>query len=82
MLDELAALLEASGGPLEETTREMLVMELLRRGTISTAKAPGLLGLTRVELARRASDLGIPCFLLNKEDWEAEKAALDVWLRS
>ena len=80
--DELVALLEASGGGLEETTREMLVIELFRRGTISTGKASGLLGLTRIEFARRASDLGIPYFLISKEDWEAEKAALDAWLPS
>jgi hypothetical protein len=35
-----------------------------------------------VAFARRASELGIPYFLMSKEDWESEKASIDAWLRS
>jgi len=79
--DELAALLEREK-PLGQAAREALVMELFRRGTISTGKACSLLGLSRVDFARRASELGIPYFLMGKEEWEAEKTLLDSWLKS
>lgn len=79
--DELAALLEEEK-PLDQAAREALVMELFRRGKISTGKACELLNLDRVSFARRASELGIPYFLMSKEDWEAERATLDAWLRS
>jgi len=79
--DELASLLEQEK-PLDQAAREALVMELFRRGKLSTGKACALLSLDRVAFARRASELGIPYFLMTKEDWEAEKATIDAWLRS
>ena len=79
--DEIAALLEQEK-PLDQAAREALVMELFRRGKLSTGKASKLLSLDRAAFARRASELGIPYFLMSKEDWEAEKATLDAWLRS
>ena len=79
--DELAALLEQEQ-PLDQARREALVMELFRRGKLSTGRACKLLSLDRVAFARRASELGIPYFLMNKEDWEAEKASIDAWQRS
>jgi predicted HTH domain antitoxin len=79
--EDLAALLEGEE-PLEQTTREMLVMELFRRGTISSGKASQLLGLERLAFARRAAELGIPYFLMRKDDWAAEKATIDAWLQS
>ncbi len=74
--DEVAELVEHEGA------EEMLVMELFRRGRISTGKACELLRLDRVAFARRASELEIPYFLMNKDDWNAEKATIDAWLRS
>lgn len=79
--DELAALLEQEK-PLDQAAREALVLELFRRGKLSTGKACALLGLSRVDFARRAAELGIPYFLMSKQDWEAEKATIDAWLRS
>jgi predicted HTH domain antitoxin len=76
--DELAGFLEQDK-PLDQAAREALVMELFRRGTISTGKACSLLGVSRVGFARRASELGIPYFLMTKQDWESEKATLDAW---
>ncbi len=79
--DELAALLERDKS-LDEAARETIVMDLFRRREISTGKACELLGLDRVAFARRAAELGIPYFLMNKEEWEAEKATIDAWLPS
>jgi len=40
----------------------MIVLELYRRGLISSGKAAALLGLARLDFIQRASDLGIPYF--------------------
>ncbi len=79
--DELAALLEQEQ-PLDQAAREALVMDLFRRGKLSTGKACKLLSRDRAAFARRASELGIPYFLMGREDWESEKASIDAWLRS
>ena len=79
--DDVAALLE-SEQPLERAARETIVMDLFRRGKVSTGRACELLGLERTTFARRAAHLGIPYFLMSKEDWEAEKATLDAWDQS
>lgn len=78
MDDELAALLERER-PLEQTTREMLVMELFRLGKISTGKACELLGLERMDFVRRANELNVPVYLATEKEWEADLAALDAW---
>ena len=79
--DDVATLLEQEQ-PLERATRETLVMDLFRRGKMSTGMACELLGLDRAAFARRASELGIPYFLMDKEDWKEEKATIDAWLQS
>lgn len=79
--DEIAALLEQEK-PLDQAARETIVMDLFRRGKISTGRACELLSLDRVAFARRAAELDIPYFQMTKDDWEAEKATIDAWLRS
>lgn len=80
--DELVAALEGEQASPEMAAREALVMELFRRGRLGAGRAASLLGQSRVAFARRADDLGIPYFLINKEDWSAELATIDGWLRS
>lgn len=75
--DELALLLEKIQQPLEKATREAAVLELCRRGIVSSGKAAQLLGMERFDFVRYASDLGIPYFAMTKEEWDAEKAAAD-----
>lgn len=75
--DELAVLLEQIQQPLEKATRETAVLELYRRGIVSSGKAADLLGMQRFDFVRYADKLGIPFFRMNKEEWEAEKAAAD-----
>ena len=75
--DELAVLLEQIQQPLEKAAREAVVIELYRRGIVSSGKAAELLGMQRFDFVRYVDKLGIPFFRMTKEEWEAEKAAAD-----
>jgi predicted HTH domain antitoxin len=72
--DELAGLLAKLGQPVEQTAREMIVMEMYRRSLISSGKAATLLGIPRLEFIQRASELGIPYFRFTEDEWQAEVA--------
>jgi predicted HTH domain antitoxin len=76
--DELAALLEGEK-PLDEATREALVLDLFRRGRISTGKACELLSLDRTAFIRRAKEHNVPVYLTTDREWEADLTALDAW---
>ena len=77
--EELAALVEREM-PLDQATREELVMGLFRRGKVSAGKACELLRLERLDFVRRAGELGVPVYLTTEEEWEREKATIDSWL--
>jgi len=79
LTDELAALLGRVQPSLEKATSETAVLELYRRGIISSGKAGELLGMDRFDFVRYADKLGIPYFRMDKEEWEAEKATVDAW---
>ncbi len=70
---EMLALLEQ---PLEQAAREVIALELYRRGLISSGKAGDLLGMDRVEFIRYAGRLGIPFFRQSEADLDAEVARL------
>jgi predicted HTH domain antitoxin len=72
--DELGGLLAKLGRPVEQTAREMIVMEMYRRSLISSGKAAMLLGLPRLEFIQRASELRIPYFRFTEDEWQAEAA--------
>jgi predicted HTH domain antitoxin len=76
--EELAALIETEK-PLDEATREALVMDLFRRGKVSTGKACELLGLDRMAFIQHAKEHSIPVYLTSEREWEADLAALDAW---
>jgi predicted HTH domain antitoxin len=73
--EPLAALLHQANRPVQETGREMIVLELYRRGTISSGKAAELLGMQRIDFIKHASRLGIPYIDMTEDEWAAEKAA-------
>jgi predicted HTH domain antitoxin len=75
--DELMALLHEANQPVQQTAKELMVLELYRRGTISSGKAAELLGMDRWEFVRHASRLGIPFFQMSAEEWEAESEDLE-----
>ena len=72
LTDDLTRILDQEDEPVEQVAREMIVLELYRRGTISSGKAAELLGVPRYDFIRRASSLGIPYFNMTKEELEAE----------
>ena len=77
--DDLAALLHQTNQTVQSAAREMIVLELYRRGTISSGKAAELLGMARLAFIQHASRLGIPLIDMTADEWKAEKATLDAW---
>lgn len=71
----LAALLHQTNRTVQEAAREMIVLELYRRGVISSGKGAELLGTPRLDFIRHASRLGIAYLDLTDDEWAAEKAA-------
>lgn len=82
-LDEaIVSLLRGRDQPLEASALELIVLELYRRGEISSGKAAELLRTNRFDFIKRASQLGIPYFNITKEELEAEVAELNQWRKS
>ncbi len=71
--EDLAALLQTANQPVQRTARELIVLELYRRGSISSGKAAQLLDMSRWEFIRHASRLGIAFFDMTEEEWQAER---------
>ena len=70
--DELMALLGQTDQPVQRVVREFIILELYRRGAISSGRAADLLGRARFEFVEHASRLGIPYFEMTKDEWQAE----------
>ena len=68
---ELFTLLQELGEPAA-AVKECVVLELYRRGVISSGKAAELLGMGRLEFIHYAGRLGIPYFRMSAEEWEDE----------
>lgn len=75
--DDISALLQKSNQPLEHAVRELLVLELYRRGAISSGKAGQLMDMSRFEFVRFASQLGIAFFDLTEDEWQSERAQIE-----
>ena len=58
--------------PVEQSTRELMVLELYRRHAISAGKAAALLGMERLDFIRYSGSLGIPFIDMTEDEWEAE----------
>ena len=70
--EELVALLHQLNQPVEQAARELIVLELYRRGLISSGKGAQLLGMGRQEFVHYASRQGIPFFEMTADEWEQE----------
>ena len=70
--EELGSLVANLGKPIEETAREMIVLEMYRRSLISSGKAAALLGVSRLEFIQHASELGTPYFRFSEDEWQTE----------
>ena len=71
--DDLVAVLHSLNRPVRESVRELVVLELYRRGVISSGKAAEWFGLGRAEFIGHASQLGIPFFDMTEDEWESER---------
>jgi predicted HTH domain antitoxin len=70
--EELARALALVDQPVEQAARELMVLELYRRGAISSGKAAHLLGMPRLEFIQYSGRLGIPFFDMSEEEWAEE----------
>ena len=75
--EDLTALLRQPNQPVQSTVREFVVLELYRRGTISSGKAAQSLGMPRFDFVRYASKLGIAFYEMTADEWENEKAQIE-----
>ena len=75
--EDVVALLRQTNPSLERAARELIVVELYRRGAISGGKAAELLGMDRYDFIRHASALGIAYFSYTEEEWKAEMEAAE-----
>jgi len=73
--DELIAHLRGIHQSPDLAARELIVMELYRRGSISSGKAAELLDMERLVFVRYASRLGLPFFEMGEDEWAAERGA-------
>jgi predicted HTH domain antitoxin len=71
--EDVVALLRQSNQPVERAARELIVLELYRRGAISSGKAAQLLGMSRVEFIQYASRLGISYYTMTEDEWKNER---------
>ena len=72
MEDDFAAMLRAGDQPVSSAARELMALELYRRGTVSSGKAAEWLGSSRLDFINYASRLGIPALQMTDEEWEME----------
>jgi predicted HTH domain antitoxin len=75
---ELVTALQELGDP-DLAAKECVVLELYRRGAISSGKAAELLGMERLEFIRYSGRLGIPYFRLSAEELAGELQQLRAW---
>jgi predicted HTH domain antitoxin len=80
--DDLVVLLREVGVPIEQTARDMLIMELYRRGVISSGKGAELLGMHLEDFIGMASQLRIPYFDYSAEELARELAGFNACTRS
>jgi predicted HTH domain antitoxin len=69
---ELLDLIPMRTSQLEDSVRELLVLELYRLREISSGKAAELLGMERFEFVRYVSRLGIPFLDMDNTEFQEE----------
>ncbi len=72
--EQLVEVLRLLDQPVDRSVRELIVLELYRRGVISSGKAAELLGMSKLEFIQFSGRLGIPIFQLSDEQMDAEAA--------
>ncbi|MGH9446201.1 MAG: UPF0175 family protein [Terriglobia bacterium] len=69
---DLADLLQSLDRPVEQTARELIILELYRQGRISAGRAAELSGVSESDFLQSASQVGIPYFEMNGQEWNEE----------
>lgn len=72
-----AELLHGPHRPVEQAAREVTVLELYRRGSISSGTVVELLAMDRLRVVRHASRLGIAFLDMTEDEWAAERSQAD-----
>jgi predicted HTH domain antitoxin len=72
--EDLMAVLHQLNQPVQRAVLELVVLELYRRGMISSGKAAQMLGMSRLEFIHYSSHLGIPYLAMTEDEWEAERS--------
>jgi predicted HTH domain antitoxin len=72
--DELLSLLLQSNPSADRSAIEMIVLELYRRGSVSSGKAAELLSMPKRQFIQKASALGIPLIDMTDDEWATERA--------
>jgi predicted HTH domain antitoxin len=72
--DDLAGILGEAGQPIDRAALEPIVLELYRRGKVSSGRGAELLGMSRLAFIQQASDLGIPYLVLDGPELDREVA--------
>ena len=75
--DDFLDLLKQMNQPVQRAARELMVLELYRRGTISSGKGAQLLSMERRQFIEYASRLGIPYFDMSEDEWQTERSGSD-----
>ena len=70
--DDLQQIAQQDQRPLQEVLRELLVLELYRRETISAGKAAEFLRMSKWEFIQFSGKRGIPYVRYDPEDFERE----------
>lgn len=70
--DDLVGILGEIQQPIASAALELIVMELYRRGKVSSGRGAELLGMTRLDFVRYASDLGIPYLRVDEQELDRE----------
>jgi predicted HTH domain antitoxin len=69
---ELLELLESLDRPVEQSARELIVLELYREGRIAAGKAAEFFGMGRSDFLQVASQVGVPYFEMTTQEWNEE----------
>jgi Uncharacterised protein family (UPF0175) len=73
--DDLASVVRSLNQPLSQAARELMVLELYRRGALSSGRSAELLSMSRHGFIEFAGRLGLPYLDMTPDEWELERAA-------
>jgi hypothetical protein len=70
--DDLVEILADTRQPIDDAALEMIVLELYRRGKLSSGRSAEILRMTHVGFIQHASDLEIPYLRLSADSVDSD----------